>query len=290
MFDKVITHKGRFRADECLAVAVLQKLGVRKLVRDTPDPQEAASSQVIKVDVGGVYDPTLSAFDPHQRGGAGGRETDGGVYASAGLIWRHFGLRYLEASGMPMSVPIHQRVDLILFRGVDAADNGKGEAFPPGQAPRLNQMVNWLNPLPNGFETAVSFCQAVLAGACIAAQEYVQAREYVMASQAILDGKVLRMHKYAPWQEHIFSRPDHDQLLYVIHPSDRGGWVVVQVPVAPGSQTGRKPLPEGWAGLVDAKAAEATGVAGCTFVHNNRFMATCTDLGSAMTLALKALA
>jgi uncharacterized UPF0160 family protein len=91
----IVTHSGRFHADESLAVALLRRLPQfreHKVVR-TRDPALVASGDVV-VDVGGVYDPTRGRFDHHQ---ASFQDTfdcehhNSTRLSSAGLIYKHYG-------------------------------------------------------------------------------------------------------------------------------------------------------------------------------------------------------
>lgn len=63
-------------------------------------------------------------FDHHQRG-APERE-DGQAYSSFGLIWRHFGLDYLRASGVPDAhlETVHGSFDKGFVLPVDMVDTG----------------------------------------------------------------------------------------------------------------------------------------------------------------------
>ena len=51
------------------------------------------------LDVGGSYDAEARIFDHHQRGAP--LRPDGQPYSSFGLIWKHYGLDYLAAAGIP---------------------------------------------------------------------------------------------------------------------------------------------------------------------------------------------
>ena len=96
------THDGNFHADEVLACCMLQRLPEYKsaaIVR-TRNPDVLRSCDVV-VDVGGCYDPVNNRYDHHQRGfcetlGVG--RHDRVKLSSAGLIYRHFGKRLIEAA------------------------------------------------------------------------------------------------------------------------------------------------------------------------------------------------
>lgn len=69
---KIITHSGKFHADEVFATAVLEIL----LGKDKVEIIRSRDNSVIDsgdyvVDVGGVYDPKTNRFDHHQEERAG---------------------------------------------------------------------------------------------------------------------------------------------------------------------------------------------------------------------------
>lgn len=113
---KVVTHPGRFHADEVFAIAVLEAVhGELEIVRTRDEGTIAASD--VKVDIGGRDDAAAGEFDHHQRGGAGERR-NGVPYASFGLVWKRYGA---ELCG---SAAVAAKVDRILVQPVDAVDNG----------------------------------------------------------------------------------------------------------------------------------------------------------------------
>ena len=82
-----ITHSGKFHADEVMATVILEKIMPVNLLRITKVPETI--SNIIVFDVGG------GKFDHHQENKNGERE-NGIPYASAGLIWKEFGLKIIE--------------------------------------------------------------------------------------------------------------------------------------------------------------------------------------------------
>ena len=122
------THAGRFHCDEVLAF-VLFDMFTSSLVkvhrlRDLKGLDEIQEG--IVVDIGRKYDPEALRFDHHQmqlyrKGGTGT------IYASAGLIWKHYGYaianKYLDEYEEPADVyRFCDIVDRLLISGVDAHD------------------------------------------------------------------------------------------------------------------------------------------------------------------------
>jgi uncharacterized UPF0160 family protein len=94
------------------------------------------------------------------------------------------------------------------------------------------------------------------------------------------------MDSFEPAADDVILKMGHGvQCLYTVYPDAKGVWIVKQVPLKPHSFTGRKPLPEAWAGLRDADLAAVTGVPDATFCHNGRFIAGAKTKEGAVKLA-----
>jgi transketolase C-terminal domain/subunit len=85
----IVTHGGKFHADDAWAVAVIKVCTPRRELVRTRD-QAIIDRGDIVIDVGGIWDPALGRFDHHQKGFSGARQS-GVPYASAGLVWREYG-------------------------------------------------------------------------------------------------------------------------------------------------------------------------------------------------------
>ena len=307
---KIITHPGIFHADDVCAIAWLRIIGISAPVeRRVPSPEELADPDIMVVDVGGQHTSKLNNFDHHQKGGAGIRWDSEVPYAAFGLV----------VDAFPLCNPaVEQRVHDCVVLPVDAADNGWGTL--EGSRPNLSfsACVSGFNPGPSAsaaerdtaFETAVAFATMVLENSIRNAEEFVAAKEVVMSASvcggytpyptegAVFGEKaephsILLLEKFVPWSEHVFSRRDESNLLYVVFPSERGGWMVQQVPKAPGSFEGRKPLPEAWSGLRGEDFANVAGIkthGSATFCHPGRFVCGAETREDAIALARKAVA
>jgi uncharacterized UPF0160 family protein len=132
---KVFTHDGRFHADECMAISIINlvhKTEVR-VVR-TRDLSDVKDDDFV-IDVG------FGELDHHQKGGNGIREHDDDKqripYASAGLCWKKYGM---EIEGM--TERMHRHIDNILIRHIDAVDTGFTKEFNPTS---LNAIIGSMN-------------------------------------------------------------------------------------------------------------------------------------------------
>lgn len=83
-----ITHSGKFHADEIMATVILNKIMPVNLLRVSEVPK-TIKSDIIVFDIGG------GKFDHHQKNKNGYRK-NGLPYASAGLIWKEFGINVIK--------------------------------------------------------------------------------------------------------------------------------------------------------------------------------------------------
>ena len=73
MTKTIVTHGGKFHADDVFSVAALTHLFPDAQVVRTRDAKLIAAADIV-VDVGQEYDAASGRFDHHQRGGAGARD------------------------------------------------------------------------------------------------------------------------------------------------------------------------------------------------------------------------
>lgn len=120
------THAGLFHTDEILAYVIISLAGLElELVRLTS--LEDLPDDGLLADIGRKYNSKLFQYDHHQ--GFLTRE-DGYPYATAGLIWKHYGLEAVENCLQLSDYPdttdflqqVVQQVDDKFIKGIDAHD------------------------------------------------------------------------------------------------------------------------------------------------------------------------
>ncbi len=286
----IITHDGKFHADDCFAVAALLLLGQDAEVVRTRDPKLIAKAETV-LDVGGVYDASRNRFDHHQKEGAGERP-NGIPYAAFGLVWKKFGEQI--AGGKEAAAILEEK----LVQPLDAHDNGVALALPSVSGVSLYEVSDvvcsfvpsWREkevPMDERFRQAVSFAQKMLLREIERAQAQVEgAKRVEKAVREAEDNRLVVLNEDLPWKEALARIPAP---LFVVHPQD-GRWFVECVRDNPATFLNRKNLPESWAGLRDEEIAKATGVSDAIFCHRNRFMAVAHSRGGALALAALALA
>ncbi|HEY0823266.1 MAG TPA: MYG1 family protein [Ramlibacter sp.] len=319
MRKRIATHSGSFHADDVFGVAVLAAVfPAHELVR-TRDAQEIARAD-FAVDVGGEWDAARGRFDHHQRGFAGTRvrQEEGSTvaaegYASAGLVWKAYGVAYVKqaAKAMGQSLPdatlarIAEDIDASLVRYLDLVDTG-AEMVAPG-AFGLSSQVAALNSAwfeEQGLDTtarahlqmerfreAMAVVQRLLQRLVMRRIGQDLAAGKVRDAQRLLDGRVLHLAEGGmPWTAIVVQ--EMPEVLLVLYPeSDEGGerHVLRTVPAREGSFEARLDLPAAWAGLRDRELAAATGVPDALFCHTNLFIAVARSFEGALRLAELAL-
>ncbi|NEX44902.1 MYG1 family protein [Pseudotabrizicola algicola] len=298
----LVTHSGGFHADEVLSTVVLSRLFPdASLVRSRDLAWITPAADRLIYDVGRAYDAGAGIFDHHQRDAP--LRDDGQPYSSFGLIWRHFGMEYLRALGLPEQdiAPIHAAFDADFVLPVDLMDNG---ALSPASAGplladlTLPMLLESLKPVfddpdpeadTRAFHAALSVARAFVEAAI--QRKAAKARAEAVVLRAIADAgqsRVLELPQGMPFRAAI-EKVGAEHLLFVIHPRETD-WALTGIRVADDSFTQRADLPAHWAGLTDAALEAASGVAGARFCHNGRFIAVASSRAAILAMAQAAVA
>lgn len=311
-FMLIVTHSGKFHADDAWAAAVLNVLYPGSEIVRTRDPAIIEKAD-FAVDVGGIWDPASGRFDHHQKGFDGAR-LSGVVYASAGLVWREHGARCVAAlaeahTGQRLSEEaareIAYAIDADIVQYLDMSDTGAARNAPGSYG--LSAVIsgfnpNWLDEQRMGygepteayrlgqFRRAMELLTDIMINAVKYRVGATLAVEQVRQSAVLEDGKVLFLKNSAlPWTSVV--RKEMPKILFVIsHNLGEQRYMLHTVPVSPESFDARADLPAAWAGLRDAELAAVTGVPDAGFCHNGRFIAAVKSYEGARVMARQALA
>jgi uncharacterized UPF0160 family protein len=307
----IVTHGGKFHADDAWAVAVLNLVFPDSEIVRTRDPALIEAGD-FAVDVGGIWDPATGRFDHHQKGFCGARSS-GVPYASAGLVWKEYGARCVSIlaathTGQQLkdddALQIAYAIDADVVQYLDLSDVGAAKNAPGGYG--LSAVIAGFNPgwldeqrLGYGAETeAFRLSQfrramAILTDIMVNAVKYrvgsLLAVEQVRKSELLEGGKVLFLKNGAlPWTAIV--RKEMPKVLFVIsHNLAEQRYMIHTVPVSPDNFDARADLPEAWAGLRDAELATVTGVPDAGFCHNGRFIAAAKSFEGIHAMAKLAL-
>lgn len=285
----IVTHDGKFHADDVFAVAVLLLFEKGAGVARTRDREKIAAADFV-VDVGEVYDVKRNRFDHHQKEGAGARKNQI-PYAAFGLVWKHVGEQI--AGGREVA----EMVDRTLVQPLDAYDNGVALfsetsfcVYPYELSDAIRALVpSWREDqgeTEKRFREAVSVAQKIILREIEVAQAELEGAQKVQgAYREAEDKRLVILNADLPWKETLARFPEP---IFVVHP-EGAVWYLECVRDDPNSFTNRKDLPESWAGLRDEELANTTGVPDAIFCHRNRFMAVAKSREGAVALAKLAL-
>ncbi|OGZ05853.1 MAG: hypothetical protein A2845_03560 [Candidatus Lloydbacteria bacterium RIFCSPHIGHO2_01_FULL_49_22] len=288
----VVTHSGRFHADEVMAVAALELFfaGRPYEVVRSRDPKMWGQGNYV-VDVGGEFDPVRGRFDHHQAGGAGTRP-DGTPYSSFGAVWKFLGTKICNGSA-----EVSDRIERKLGYPIDMADNGIEvyKTIYPGIHPYiLHQFVGALNSTwkegdkqtERFVETVSIFKRLLEREILVTAHELEGAAIVRKLYENSADKRLIVMDDQYP-NEVLSEFPEP---LFVVKPARQtGNWEVECVRNDAHGFENRKSLPKEWGGKFAEELAVQTGVPDAVFCHRACFLAVAGSKDGAIALAKIAL-
>lgn len=288
----IVTHDGKFHADDVCAVAVLSlALDEPIEIVRTRDPELIAKADFV-VDIGGKYEPENNLFDHHQEGGAGIRE-NGIPYAAFGLVWKTYGEKLCGSKA------VADLIDQDMISPLDATDNGVDidtPKFPDISAYGIDSAINafvstWKEVdrnMDTVFSELVGFIKALIAREIMRERAKEEAEIFVeKAYQEATDKKIIVLDGPYPVRNVLMNYPEP---LFFIRPRPNDGkWSIETVRSDPRSFVNRKDLPKAWSGKRDSELAQVSGVPDAVFCHRNLFLAVANSKEGAIALAKKAL-
>lgn len=285
----LITHSGTFHSDEIFSTVILKNILDKKTIKICRIGKIEESIDSLVYDIGG------GKYDHHQPGGNGERE-NGIKYSSFGLIWRDYGEEFLKRIGVENITKVWKKIDKKIVQTIDATDNG--------QFKENNQLDLEIITIPNlisvynsnwdeeekqdeCFLQAVDFAENILTKIIIAEDSKEKAKKFVEKSIEESADSIMILDKFLPWKECLLQskNPKAEKILFVIFPSNRGGYNIYSVPKELDSFESRKLFPKDWAGLKDQKLQEKTEVRTATFCHIGRFICCTENKEDAIKLA-----
>lgn len=296
-----ITHTAPHHADEVFATAMLAVLFPVELFR-TRDQSIINNADAIVYDVGGEFDPERKRFDHHQKRFSEVRP-DGITYASAGLIWREYGVEIVKKLGAAkeigdeMALEVVSYIDNALIRGIDASDNGQGKK---SDSMSVSSVISSYNALwgeekdaDSCFIKACEIASMILEREVEVAISSIYGQRLVKEQIEATEGTIIIMDKFiGGWLEAVLTSdsPKAANLLYAVFPAVDGNWNVQAIPPTIDDRMAqRKAFPEGWRGLRDKELKKASGVETAVFCHAAGFFAVAETKEGAITLAEKAV-
>ena len=297
---RIITHNGKFHADDVCAVAVvrmwLEKFGEKTIFGKTKiEILRTRDLTLIKegdfaVDVGGIYNPEKMRFDHHQNGL--GKRPNGIPYVAFGLVWETYGEKICESRAVAIEI------DEKIIQSIDALDNGQeiytsliAEMHPYLFADAIDAF-NFLRQkngetLDKNFLEAVNFARKILEREVAKMRLEIEERKLVEEIyRQTEDKRIIIFDEYysdCAWQK---TLRQHAESLFIVRQSrENGDWRVQAIGKKSGSFENRRDLPADWAGKTGAELAKITGVADAVFCHGGLFVAVAKSKAGALALA-----
>jgi uncharacterized UPF0160 family protein len=286
---KICTHSGTFHADEVTAIAILKLIYPEAEILRSRNSEDLDSSDM-RVDVGMKYDPETNDFDHHQKEGAGKRKNLIS-YASAGLIWKHFGEKLTSNS------EIHEKIDKKIIQTIDAIDVGyKPYTFKETEPYTISHIIQSFNPLrskatkkdyDSGFFKAVDLVTNILQNEINILEEANRCKEIILRKIEETDKEYLVLEEPLIWKNTVIT--ESSMKFVIANDKDEDKWIAVTVPVEPGSFEARLDFPQEWGGLEEKELQEVSKVPDAIFCHNDLFIAVAKSKEGAISLVEKAL-
>lgn len=283
------THQGTNHEDEIVGCAISelarQTVFFKRISSSEPIPQKG-----IVADIYREYDPEKRRFDHHQ--GKIKRE-DGYLYASAGLMWKHYGCdvvkNILDIECEATIDAVYKMVDKNFIKGVDACDaDGDYKVEGTCSAGGINimtsaKMVKFLSQ-EGSDEQDMMFYQIkqlykeLLIGLVKNSYGFLQDKERFY-DVVDIENQVAVCEQSIRWKKICYehNKNNDDKIYFIIMPSKRpeSKWTLFAMPVNPGSRKLIYPI-ERYEGFDE-------------FIHEGKWIAGSNDLDALKKLAQHSL-
>ena len=287
---KYVTHNGTMHADEVFATAFLDlyKKDIEVIRVSTVEKDKLQPDAI-------VYDIGRGKFDHH------GQEVEtrenGIKYSSFGLLFREFGRDFLKKRNIEEIEEAFTMIEKELIEGIDAIDNGMfPEITSIYKVKTISDVIKLFNPSYGSNQTeSEQFIKAVELAKTILEELISNVSGKLKAKKIILDKiknetkDYLELEEFLPYEETILKEEAGNHLLFVMYPSNRGGYGIKTIKKSLEDKTDRLQLPESWAGLEKEELEKVSGIKNIEFCHSGRFLVTCKTKEAAYQVLDKVL-
>ena len=286
---KLITHDGRFHADEVMATAILSRIFKDAVVCRVSELPEKKPEDAI------VYDIGDGEFDHHQSHSKKMR-FNGVAYSSCGLIWKAYGKEIVKNTSNPKLA--FENIDKRLIMGIDASDSRTSIYSEKKDVKSMNiaEAVAMFNPTWNSLEDsdeaflrAVNFAGEIFDNTLNNAIGKIEAKPLIEEAIEKSSNHIMVLEKFIPWQQHLFESHNikAQTIWFTIFPSKRGGYNWETVTLDLNTKRLRKDVPYEWKGKSGEKIKKLTGVPTAAFCHLNGHIGGAETLEGAIQMLEK---
>lgn len=287
---RYVTHNGTMHADEVFATAFLDLYrGNIKVIRVSEVQTDKLQPDTI------VYDIGRGKFDHH---GQDAEVRENGIkYSSFGLLFREFGKDFLNNRNIEDIEEAYTMIEKELIEGIDAIDNGMfPEITAPYKVKTISDVIKLFNPSYGSRQTeseqfikAVDLAKQILEELLTNVSGKVKAKKIVLEKIKKETKDYLELDEFLPYEETILKEEAGEHLLFVMYPSNRGGYGIKTIKKSLEDKTDRLPFPESWAGLEKEELEKVSGIKDIEFCHIGRFLVTCKTKEAAYQVLDKVL-
>lgn len=257
--DTVLTHGGKFHADDVFGTALL------KIIK--PDVKVQRVFEVPEGFTGLAFDIGRGRFDHHQENSE--VRPNGVPYAAFGLLWREVGQEVLQAGCKPEEAEKEAvRFDEHFIQPLDEDDN-------TGCGNQLAGVIAAFNPAWDSdrtpdecFAEAVDFAGIVLRKKFEGIFSVQRARTLVEEALSKTEDKIVVLPRFAPWKAVLVP----SDAVFVVYPSQRGGFNAQVIPADFDSDEVKCNFPKEWAGKENEELQRISGIPTLHFCHKGRFL------------------
>ena len=275
---RMAVHNGIFHADDVFGVALMQSIYNDLEIIRTRDEELLKTCDIVS-DVGN------GKYDHHHVDKI--RRENGIPYCGFGLLWRDFGISYINAkfpdlSNLKEQQEVAEKVDTILIQQIDAQDNGVDVMTSQVPIMTLCDIIYTFIPtgagedeIEKGFFEAVEFAKKILYKVTkkfVDSYENYRMIKNELKKQNVKQSHILVLEKSVPWKDTILELDRNENVLYVVYQDVTGSWCTQTVPKEANSFAARKDLPKIWGGLNNDDLSKLTGIENCTFCHPALFI------------------
>ena len=287
---KYVTHNGTMHADEVFATAFLDlyKKDIEVIRVSTVEKDKLQPDAI-------VYDIGRGKFDHH---GQKVETRENGIkYSSFGLLFREFGRDFLKKRNIEEIEEAFTMIEKELIEGIDAIDNGMfPEITSIYKVKTISDVIKLFNPSYGSNQTeSEQFIKAVELAKTILEELISNVSGKLKAKKIILDKiknetkDYLELEEFLPYEETILKEEAGNHLLFVMYPSNRGGYGIKTIKKSLEDKTDRLQFPESWAGLEKEELEKVSGIKNIEFCHSGRFLVTCKTKEAAYQVLDKVL-
>ena len=284
----LITHSSKFHADDVFSTAFMSLIIDNPVVCRVNTVNFDVSDDVI------IYDIGFGKFDHHQKE-FDLRHDSGVKYASFGLLFKKYGMYYLNKINPKYSEMVFTMIEHDLVESIDAIDNGDFPVIDTSYNYKsLDSIIgdfnaSWKEDVDNDiyFMQAVSVAEMIFLSVVKKCFAKAEAKEIVEVAIESSSDNIMYLPVYMPFKDFVISssNPKALDILFCITPSNRGGYNVHTIPKEKNTHITRLDLPSSWGGLVDLELQKVSGVESATFCHLSLFLGACGTLEDAYKMA-----